>query len=72
MVFLPGDHILDWSVIVANVPSLTMQGESSSGIIATVVCNGSIGFSFTDMVYFNICSLVLSLKQVLELWQSSN
>ena len=60
MVFLPGDHILDRSITVANAASLTMQGKSSSGIIATVVRNGSVGFSFTDMVDFNIYSLAFT------------
>ena len=57
MVFLPGDHILDRSITVANVARLTMHGESSSDKIATVVRNGSVGFSFTNMVDFNIHSL---------------
>ena len=37
-----------------------MHGESSSGNIATVVCNGSVGFSFTNMVDFNIDSLAFT------------
>ena len=31
-----------------------MQGDSSLGNIATIVRNGSVGFSFMDMVNFNI------------------
>ena len=54
MEFLPGDHVLDRTVTVDNVARLTMRGESSSGNIATVVRNGSVGFSFTNMVDFNI------------------
>ena len=54
MVFLPGDHVLDRNIAVANVTRLTMRGESSSDNIATVVHNGSVGFSFTNMVNFNI------------------
>ena len=57
MVFLPGHHVLDTNVTVANVARLTMCGESSSGKIATVVCNGSVGFSFMSMVNFKIYSL---------------
>ena len=57
MVFLPGDHTLDMNITVANISSLTMCGESSSGYIATVVCNGSVGLSFTSMVDFKIQSL---------------
>ena len=54
MVFLPGDHTLDTNITVANVSRLTMRGDFSSGNIATVVHNGSVGFSFTNMVDFNI------------------
>ena len=57
MVFLPGDHVLDVNITVANVSRLTMRGKSSSDNIATVVRNGSVGFSFTNMVDFNIYSL---------------
>ena len=57
MVFLPGDHVLDTNITVANVAGLTICGDSSSGNIATVVCNGSVGFSFTSMVEFKIYSL---------------
>ena len=54
MVFLPGGHVLD---TVANLAKLTMHGDSSSDNIATVVRNGSVGFSFTNMVDFNIYCL---------------
>ena len=54
MVFLPDDHVLDTNITVANVTSLTMHGESSSSIIATVVCSGTVGLSFTSMVDFKI------------------
>ena len=60
MVFLPGDHTLDTNITVANVDRLTMHGESSSGKIATVVCSGSVGLSFTSMVEFKMCSLALT------------
>ena len=60
MVFLPGDHVLDRNIRVVSVTSLTMHGESSSGNIATVVRNGSVGFSFTNMVDFNIYSLAFT------------
>ena len=56
MVFLPGDHVLDRNITVANVTRLTVCGDSS-GNMATVVRNGSVGFSFTNMVDFNIYSL---------------
>ena len=63
IVFLPGDHTLDISITVANVARLTMHGESSSGTKATVVRNGSVGFSFMNMVDFSVYSLVFtSLK----------
>ena len=42
IVFLPGDHVLETNVTVANVTGLTMHGGSSSGNIATVVRNGSV------------------------------
>ena len=57
MVFLPGDHVLDTNITVANVARLTMHGESSS---ATVVRNGSVGFSFTNMVNLSIYSLAFT------------
>ena len=60
MVFLPGDHVLDRNITVANVARLTMRGESSSDNVATVVRNGSIGFSFTNMLDFNIYSLAFT------------
>ena len=60
MVFLPGDHTLDMSITVANISSLTMCGESSSGYVATVVCNGSFGLSFTSMVDLEIYSLAFT------------
>ena len=59
MVFLPGDHVLDRNITVDNVTSLTMHGKSSDNI-ATVVRNGSVGFSFTNMVDFNIYSLAFT------------
>ena len=54
MVFLPGDHVLDTNITVANVARLTLHGESSSGNRATVVCSESVGLSFTSMVEFKI------------------
>ena len=60
MVFLPGDHVLDTNITVANVTRLTMCGESSSGNIATVVCSVSVGFRFTSMVDFKIDSLAFT------------
>ena len=60
MVFLPGVHTLDTNITVTNVAGLTMCGESSSGNIATVVCGGSVGLSFTNIVDFNIYSLAFT------------
>ena len=60
MVFLPDDHVLHVDITVAYVASLTMCGESSSDNIATVVRNGSVGFSFTNMVDFTIYSLAFT------------
>ena len=60
MVFLPGDHVLDTNITVANVPRLIMHGESSSGKRATIVCNGPVGLSFTSMVEFKIDSLAFT------------
>ena len=57
IVFLPGDHVLDANITVANVTRLTMRGESSSGNRATVVCRGSVGLCFTSMVEFKMYSL---------------
>ena len=61
MVFLPGDHALDTNITASNVARLTMYGESSSGNIANIVCNASVGFSFTSMkVDFRIYSLTFT------------
>ena len=57
MVFLPGRHALHTNITVTNTARLTMQGETLSGNIATVVCHGSVGLSFTNMVEFKIYSL---------------
>ena len=60
MVFLAGDHILDTNVAVTNVSRLTMHGVFSSDSIATVVHKGSAGFSFTNIMDFNIYSLAFT------------
>ena len=60
MVFLPGDHTLDTNITVANVDRLTMRGESSSGKIATVICSGPVGLSFTSIVEFKMHSLAFT------------
>ena len=60
MVFLPGDHFLDRNVTVANVSSLTMHRESSSGNRATVVCSGSFHLIFINMVDLKIDSLAFT------------
>ena len=57
IMFLPGDHVLDTNVTVANVARLTMHGGSSSGNIATVVRNGSVGFFFRSMMELKIYSI---------------
>ena len=61
MVFLPGDHILDTNITVANVTRLTMHGEFSSRNRATIVCSGSVGLSFTSMVDLKIDYLAFTL-----------
>ena len=60
MVFLPGDHVLDTNITIANVARLTMHGESSSGNRATVVCSESVGLSFTSMVELSIDCLAFT------------
>ena len=60
MVLLSGDHVLDRTITVANVARLIMRGESSSDNMATIVRNGSVGFSFTNMVDFHIYSLAFT------------
>ena len=69
MVFLPGDHVLNVNVTVANVDRLTMHGKSCSDNIATALRNGSVGFSFTNMVDFHhLLFSVYLLQHVQELW----
>ena len=60
MVFLPGDHVLDTNITVDDVTRLMMYGEFSSDNMTTIVRNGSVGFSFSSMVDFNIHSLVFT------------
>ena len=60
MVFIPGDHLLDRNITVARATRLTIYGESSSDNIATIVRNGSVGFSFTNIVDFSILSLAFT------------
>ena len=72
MVFLPGDHVLNMSITVANVTSLTIHGESSSDNVATVVCNGSAGFSFMNMVDFNIYFLAFTSYNMSWSYPASN
>ena len=60
MVFLSGDHVLDRNITVVNVARLTMWGEFSSNNMATIVRNGSVGFSFTNMVDFKIYFLAFT------------
>ena len=55
--FLPGDHVLDKSITLTNIYKLTMHGKSSSGNVATIVCHGEVGLSFTNMVKFKVDSL---------------
>ena len=56
IVFLPGDHILDADITVANVSRLTMRSYN----MAKIFCNGSFGFSFTSIVDFKMYSLAFS------------
>ena len=60
MVFLPGDHVFDRSITVANIASLTMCGESFPDNIATIARNGSVGFSFTNLKDIYIYSLAFT------------
>ena len=60
MVFLTGDHTLDINITVANITRLTMCGQFFSGGLPTVVCNGSVGISFTNMVDFKMQSLAIT------------
>ena len=60
MVFLPGNHTLDRNIKVANVAKLVLRGKSSSGNIAEIVCNASVGLKFTSIVGFRMYSLALT------------
>ena len=60
MVFLPGDHVLNINIEVANVDRLIMHGESSSGNKPIVVCNGPVGLHFTRLVNFRVYSLAFT------------
>ena len=70
MVFLPGDHLLDRNITVANVSRLTMCGEFSSDNIATIARNGSVNWLQLHK-YSGLQHLFFSfylLQKVLELW----
>ena len=60
MVFLPGDHVLNTNVTVANVAGLTMRGKVSSGRLPQVVCSGPVGFLFDSMIHFKLHSLAFT------------
>ena len=60
VVFLPSYHALDVNITVANKTGLTMCGESSSGTVATVICNGLVGLSFMNMTDLKISSLAFT------------
>ena len=60
MVFLPGDHALDANITVVNMTRLIMRGDTSSGNMSTIVCNGLVGLSFTSVVAFEIYSLAFT------------
>ena len=56
MRFLPGDHTLNINITISNLTRLTMHGESAPRKRATVICNVSIGLSFTSIVKFEMYS----------------
>ena len=60
MVFLPGNHILDTNITVVNIDGLTLRGESASSNNATIICNQSVGLSFTSMTNFKMYALAFS------------
>ena len=60
MVFLLGEHLLDTDITVANITRLTMSGESTSGSVPTVICNGSVGFFFGSLEYLKVSSLAFT------------
>ena len=60
MVFMPGDHTLDMNITAANIVRLNLLGETSSGYVVKVVCNGSVGFNFTNMTDFKAKSLTFT------------
>ena len=60
MVFLPGNHVLDMNITVANKTGLAMCGESSSGTVATLICNGLVGLSFMNMTDLKVSSLAFT------------
>ena len=60
IVFLPGDHALDTNITVANKTGLTMHGESSTGTVSTVICNGLVGLSFMNMTNLKVSSLAFT------------
>ena len=60
MVFLAGNHVLGENITVENLTRLAMYGDSYVGNKATIVCNGSYGLSFTNMVELRIYSLAFT------------
>ena len=60
MMFLPGDHVLDTNITIANITWLTMCGDSSSETLTRIVRNGSVSLSFTNMIGLKIYSLAFT------------
>ena len=60
MKFLPGDHTLNVNITVSDLTRLSMHGESSPRRRATVICNVSVGLSFTSIVEFEMYSLAFT------------
>ena len=70
MMFLPGDHVLDTNITIANITWLAMCGDSSSGTLTRIVRNGSVGLSFTNTIGLKIYSLAFTSH--IGSWSSSH
>ena len=62
MEFLPGNHTLEQTISVTNLPRLTLHGDSSSlpEVTSRIECTWPAGFVFTDISELYISALSYS------------
>ena len=59
-VFLPGDHIIEYSIpITLQVPNLNLLGDSASfpEVTSMIICNQPMSFAFLEVIRFNVSGI---------------